>query len=627
MTDIKKLKDKIVEANEAYRFGDAIMTDIEYDALLEQLKTLADEEEYSTFVDSLNEKSDASNKVKHEFVCGSLNKIKYDEPKIVRNFLESYCKSKLLSVSAKLDGLSGIACYRNGKLVSFSTRGDGYEGEDILNKAPYVKGLLQEIDIQDNIDVRGELVIKRQDFEKLCEVKSFSNPRNAVAGIMNTKDDVSCIPYVSFVAYTVLGDEYTKQEQFKILEKLGFEVAWNIEVDPKQEDIVEKLFNYANTYFEMETDGLVLSAIDYKNEDTYRPKAQVAFKTNLQKFETRLIDVDFSNVSKDGFITPIGILEPVEVGGVVVSKCTLHNLDFLEEKGLKIGSKVYICRSGDVIPKLLSVIESDSNCVDIELPKTCPCCGSKLERDGINMRCFNKDCLDQKILQIMFFIKKLGIKYCNAASLKSFNITSFDELLAFRPDKKYKTQTRFYSELVDKMFSKSKQELLAAMNFCGVGETNINKIVDFYGYDNIVNDNYIGYPSGIGELTLQKFKDDIQNNLKIVDSIIIDSRYNYLESSNIASGKIQTKDNGMSVCFTGKLETMTRNEASAKAEEHGFKVLGGVKKGLTYLVTNNPDTTSTKGKKAKELGIKMISEAEFLDMCNTSMLQADISSL
>lgn len=620
----EELKQKIIDANKAYRFGNAIMSDLEFDKLVEEFRKYWPDE-YDEFRNSLNEKSDAD-KVKHDYVCGSLNKTKYDEPKTVADFIKKHCPKKI-SISAKLDGLSGIAKYSNGKLVSFATRGDGYVGSDLMSKAPYIKGLCKMLPkpFVGDISVRGELVIKFKDYEELCKTNDFSNPRNAVAGLMNQKEfKTEDISKVSFVAYTVLGPAYDKDLQFELLESFGFETAWNI-VEDIEDNEVEKLFSYATQKFEMETDGLVISSPDYKNEDEYRPKAQVAFKTNLQSFETKVIDVVFEGPSANGGHCPVAVLEPIEIGGVLVSKATLHNIDFIEEKGLKIGATVKVVRSGDVIPKILSVVSCDENCVDVELPEVCNCCGEKLVRDGVNFRCINKNCKDQVISQITQFIKKLGCKHSSDATLDKLGIYSFDALVKFAPDKKYKIQVKLYDELLKHVFTKSKQELLAATNFIGLSEKLINKIVDFYGFENIEAGKYIGLPTGVGELTLQKFKDNILENLTIVNKFLNDSRYNFSKITKNSSKSHQSNKNGQSVCFTGKLFTMTRGEASKKAEASGFEVKGGVNKGLTYLVTNDSESGSSKNRKAKELGTKVINEQEFLKLINNS--NEDISLL
>ena len=618
------IKDQILEANKAYRLGQSIMTDQEFDALVEKFQSQVSKEEFDEFRDSLNEGFiDSGNKVKHKYVAGSLNKLKYEEPKNIKKFIGKAVRGKL-HVSAKVDGLSGIAKYVGGKLVQLATRGDGSQGEDISDKAICIKFLPQKISEKEELHVRGELVILTEDFKNVEGTAS----RNVVAGLINRKDwSVKDIGNVSFIAYTVLGPKYTKSEQFKLLEADGFKTAWHDELDAEiwqSEDIAEKLFDLANQGFEYEADGLVLSDTEYKNEDRYRPNLQVAFKTNLQTFETRLIDIDWGTPSKDGFLCPVASLEPVEVNGALISKCTLHNLDFIAAKNVKIGSKVSIVRSGNVIPKLISVLESDENCVDVEYPKTCPCCGTKLVREGVNLRCTNKNCRDQVLFQVMYFIKKLDVKRCSTASLENFGIYTFDDLLAFKPEARLKMQTSLYSELLDKVFTRSKKELLAALNFKGIGETTINKIVDTFGYDNVSNKKFEGtLPSGIQDLTFQKFLDGLDDNLAIVEKIAADSRYKVKE----AVPKVAKQTNGMSVCFTGKLNTMGRAEASKLAIAAGYEVLGGVSKKLTYLVSNDIESGSSKNRKAAELGTKIITEEEFLAMVKKNKAESDVSEL
>ena len=618
------IKDKILEANKAYRLGQPIMTDQEFDILVEKFQSQVSEEEFDEFRDSLNEGFiDSGNKVKHKYIAGSLNKLKYEEPKNIKKFIGKAVKGKL-HVSAKVDGLSGIAKYVGGKLVQLATRGDGSQGEDISDKGAYIKFLPQTISEKEELYVRGELVILTEDFKNVEGTAS----RNVVAGLINRKDwSAKDIGNVSFIAYTVLGPKYTKSEQFKLLEADGFKTAWHDELDAEiwqSEDIAEKLFDLANQGFEYEADGLVLSDTEYKNEDKYRPNLQAAFKTNLQTFETRLIDIDWGTPSKDGFLCPVASLEPVEVNGALIGKCTLHNLDFIAAKGVKIGSKVSIVRSGNVIPKLISVLESDENCVDVEYPKTCPCCGTKLIREGVNLRCTNKNCRDQVLFQVMYFIKKLDVKRCSTASLENFGIYTFDDLLAFKPEARLKMQTSLYSELLDKVFTRSKQELLAALNFKGIGETTINKLVDAFGYDNVSNKKFEGtLPSGIQYLTFQKFLDGLDDNLAIVEKIAADSRY----KGKVTAPKVSKKTNGMSVCFTGKLNTMGRTEASKLAIAAGYEVLGSVSKKLTYLVTNNIESGSSKSRKAIELGTKIITEEEFLAMVKKNKAESDILDL
>lgn len=625
----EELKKKIISANSAYRFGTPTMSDQAFDDLVDEYEKLVSADEFNEFRDSLHE---VKGKVKHPFIMGSLDKIKAEDQPATVKFLSSL--GDKVNVSAKVDGISCRLHYENGKLASASTRGNGEYGEDITDKIFEVNGVPKILrETTDTIDIRGELVIVKDDFEQLNASlkKPYANARNAVAGIMNKKDwTKSEVRFVSFIAYTILGKKFTKSEQFDwLLKSNSFIPAWHEDIElSKIKNPAEWLFNKASADYPYDTDGLVICAQSYVNEDKYRPDMCKAYKINQLVAETTVIDVKFEGPSKGGLFVPVAILEPVNLGGAMISRCTLHNIDNIEALGLKYGSRVKLVRSGDVIPKILAVVSTPANAVDVQPPTECSACGSKLVLNGVNWRCINPDCGDQKLHQAVHFIKKLGVKSASEATFKKFGISNIRDVLKFKADLKKKSEKKLADELEAKVFVRDRQELLAAMNFDGLGETLINKIVDFYGYDNIkAGKPYVGLPSGIGEATLQKFKDSIQENLETVDMFINDKRYNCLKSSGNSLSKAEANKNGMSVCFTGKLDTMSRNDASEKAEAAGFEVLGGVKKGLTYLVTNTPDSGSSKNRKAQELGVKVINEQQFLALCRKSSVAGDVFSI
>lgn len=636
MPTVEKLIEKITLANKAYRDGSPIMSDQDFDDLCESLKFLMDDDDkYSAFIDTLHE---VAGKVKHPFIMGSLDKLKYDEPKTVREFISTCC-SDSLNVSAKVDGISCRLHYKNGQLVSATTRGDGEFGVDLTDKIDFVKFIPERIKNDkhntsiDSLDIRGELVILKKDFSEIEE--SFANPRNAVAGIVNRKDWVKeDVSNVSFIAYTVLGSEFTKEEQFKLLEDWGFKTAWNKTFSKdyfssKGLDVVEELFKYASQSFEYETDGLVICSGQYRNEEKYRPTAQKAFKINQQIAETRLIDISWEGPSKDGVFVPVALISPVELGGATVSRVTLHNLDLVESKGIMYGSKIRIRRSGDVIPYLEAVVENPAGCTPVEVVDTCPCCGSKLVRDGVNMRCMNKDCPDQVIHRIVGFFKKLGVKNASNATLKKMGITSFDALLQFKPDGKHKSETKLYDELMVKMFTQPKEKLLGAMNFVGLSEVLIGKIVSQYGFSMIESKTFRDVvkkstlPAGIGDATIDAFLDGLDDALRTVHLIVDDTRWHgdvSQSSSNVAPVK-------GSICVTGSLNFGSREKFLEFAREHGYESKSGVSKGLSYLVNNDINSSSSKNKKAKELGIKIITEDEFMKMVKDDELESDVFAL
>lgn len=363
----EELKSKIIKANAAYRSGAAMMSDIEYDSMLEQFKNLVSEDEYLEFTNSLNEGAiETGEKVKHPFIMGSLSKLKYETPVEVKEFIDKHCPC--LIASAKVDGISCRLHYENGQLTSASTRGDGYEGISLTDKIKFVKCVPKVLgtgkfgDEYKNIDIRGELVILKDDF---ATMSGFANARNACAGIMNRKDwNVDDVSKITFVAYTILGDKFTKEAQFAYLNSWGgFCVAWNKQFRTYEflyksaDEVAKTMFEYASQEFEYETDGLVLCNATYRNEEKYRPDECKAFKINQQKAITKLIDIEWSGPSKLGTFCPVALIEPVELGGAVISKATLHNVDFIEKLNIDFGDEVEIVRSGDVIPRIMRVVK------------------------------------------------------------------------------------------------------------------------------------------------------------------------------------------------------------------------------------------------------------------------------
>ena len=366
-TNLNDIKKKVVEANKAYREGQSFITDQEYDDLLESLKTEMSEEEYEEFVSTLNEgviEKNVDGKVKHPYIMGSLDKIKYEEPEVVLKWIKDNIKN-MLSVSAKVDGISSRAEYKNGNLVSLTTRGNGLAGMDITSKAKYIKHLPKVLtngygDFTGNI--RGELVCFKEDFEKVKD--KYANPRNFVAGVVNRKDgdkkfSAFELGLITFVPYTILGHDYTKSEQFSFLEDAGFNVAWNVLIDKSGIDdtIVDWLFNTAQDELPYETDGLVICDSEWRNEDKYRPDGCKAYKTNLGVGVTKVIGFDWGTPSANGKLTPVALLEPISLCGTIVKRVTCCNVSYLERMGIEIGKTVKVCKRGDIIPAIIEVLD------------------------------------------------------------------------------------------------------------------------------------------------------------------------------------------------------------------------------------------------------------------------------
>lgn len=621
--NVETLKSEIKKANEAYRVGHPIMDDLSYDELLEQYKEFVPAEEYEAFARTLHEKS---GKVKLPYLLGSLTKLKCQEPETIARFAAKYAPDRL-HVSAKVDGISACLVYKANKLVHAATRGDGEFGESLDDKIRFVKGVVPELPLptKKNLAIRGELVILKKDFESM----DGTSPRNVCAGIMNRKRTSKewreeDLYKVTFIPYTVLGGEYTKAEQFQLLKDCGFQTTWSTVVQGYAYEQLRKspaaladaMFKYATQDLPYEIDGVVISDTGYRNEDKYYPDAQAAVKTNTMVAETTLIDVSWEGPSKDGVVFPVAVFESVSLGGAMIAKATLHNLDYIAGLGIKYGCRISVSKRGDIIPAVDAVVSTPPGARDIELPDECPCCGSRLVRDGVNLRCVNSECRAQKIYRIEHFIKKLGVMNASYRTLDNFGIDSYEKLIAFRPDPKKAMEKKLAEELKNKVFTKSPSDIFVALNIRDLGETLQRKIVDFYGWENIKNDpafEFKGLPEGIGDITLRKFRDSYKENLEITDRFVSDVRYSWTPTAAAPKPRA-TKG---SVCFTGAL-SIPRGQAAKLAEKAGFDVKNAVSKGLTYLVTPDPNSGSSKNEKAKKYGTTVIDEAAFMKLVETA---------
>jgi len=349
--------------NALYREGVPVISDSAYDELCDTYKSMVTPEEWEHFRNSLHE---VSGKLKHSFVMGSLDKIKADDPDTLYKFLEKTLDETGLHISAKVDGISCRLSYENGYLVEAATRGDGYVGVQITGKVRQISSVPQRLKQPFTGDIRGELVIYREDFNEE-NFPGFANPRNATAGIINRKDAGNSkeLKFIKFVAYSILGKKYTKIEQFNILRDLGFTVSGEmildsatVQIDVKNRSIdFVQIVKWFENMLPYEIDGVVVSSCSYRNEDQYRPDNQVAIKINQCKAITKMIDVEWQGPSKDGRFVPVAILEPVEIAGTVVSKASLHNADFLLNcENLKYGATVVVCKRGDIIPQIDEVL-------------------------------------------------------------------------------------------------------------------------------------------------------------------------------------------------------------------------------------------------------------------------------
>lgn len=622
--EVKEIIKKIINANIQYRLGNPSLTDQEYDQLVSLVKN---QKEFKDIEHFLNE---GRGDKKHQFIIGSLLKLKRGEDNDIKNFDNSHIEdTQQWIITPKFDGASITVYYNNGQLLDICTRGDGYYGKSVLNK---LKTIIPSFisNTTGLVGIRGELIITDLDFIELnknTNNKYNKHPRNAIVGMLNEKKKNNIDCYASFYAYRVLGNtfknylgelKFLKENQFNIpfytllnQGKLGTTCLMEV-----YHDFLNKV-NYA-------IDGLVIQSNENNIvENEYYPNNARAFKANEIAIESEIVDVKF-DVSKDNKLVPIIYIKPKELSGSTITKVTGCNYSYIKSKGLGIGAKVLIQKKGEIIPFISEVIEYSNDFTYI--PETCPVCGSPIITMGKQLYCSNPNCKHAITKSVAFFLKNLGVEECSEKSLRNWNIVSLDDLLDFVPERSSKQQTKLISELNTKLFPITDEKLILSFDYSGVGEKLIKKIIkansceDFIGVFFGDEDKPLNIPTGITENTFNRISKAIKNNKldKFYNRLISDDRWikfndererikrkNQVESSKELAGK--------SFCFTGAL-SISRNFATELVEKLGGDVKSSVSGGLTYLVTENANSGSTKAKKARQLGTTVLGEKEFFDI-------------
>ena len=428
MNKQKELTEQLIRASEAYYNGNIpLMTDKQFDELLDTLKGMEEQSgivlensptiKVGAVVDSLK-------KVKHEYPTLSLNKIKYKDKEDIYKWLETVDNEAVMSL--KLDGLTVVATYNNGKLEKAVTRGDGTQGSDVTHNALFFKGLPRTINFKDKLIVRGECTMTMKEFKRINELVGdlYENPRNlASATIQMLDSNESRKREIVFTAFDVVSDSGFFDEELDKVKELGINTV-DYELVNKDNilSIIEEWKEKVKK-IDIPTDGLVFTSrnIELFNKlgnTGHHPRGAIALKWTDETKTTTIRDIEWS-VGRTGIITPVAIFDKVRLGlGSNVTKASLHNLSIMEKLGVRINSQTEIFLSNMIIPQVASVKDT-KNSIDVEIPKTCPSCGKKLtikENNGIKtLHCLNKDCPKQNISNILntfsneaLFVKGLG---------------------------------------------------------------------------------------------------------------------------------------------------------------------------------------------------------------------------
>jgi len=591
---ILELKERIIIANKKYREGEPIINDDEYDELLYELEKRISNKDFQEFRKNLFENP---GKFKHTYKVGSLRKIKYEEFDVseIENII-----NKEVIITPKIDGNSIILYYdENGNLANVVTRGNGIYGE-IRNG---LKPLFPQKFLSNGI-VRGELYISFDNFEKIKnhfkDYKEAKNPRNLIAGLIHRDNlNKNILKYIDFLAFEIMGSNETQQEQLDFLLLSNFNIPdyeiWRI-IGMIDKETLKYTYEKWKTYLNYPIDGLVLNDIDYRFENKMIPENRIAFKVNEEIARSEIIDIEW-NVSKNGKITPVAKIKPVELNGTKVEKITLFNAKNVYTSKIGIGSKILVFKSGEIIPAIKEVLTYN----DPILPKECPVCGKKLKYEGTELWCKNENCPAKTIKKLVEFLKRLKIKGFTEKSLKNFGISNFKELINFKANKKYKNQVKLEKVLKEKMENLTEEEIFKSYPFQNLGDNLLSRIINYYGFENIKEKKFkSGYPELVSDITFKQFKNQLDDALRFLK--LIKEKFNVKENKK-ENKKKEDILKGKSFCITGSFENFKRDELEKKIKELGGEIKG-ISKKLDYLIVGNKP--GSKLEKAKKLGVKIL---------------------
>ncbi len=630
---VTELENLIKKYQASYYNGEAEISDAEFDKLWDELKAL---DPSNAVLQKIGADSGNFAKIRHVMPMGSQEKAASPEEFLAwakKHVYEEYL------VEYKLDGASLELQYEHGKLVRAVTRGDGTIGDDITANARKMGGVKSELFIDGQLldftgGVRGEVIMTHEVHKNHFADKA--NCRNAANGLMKRKDGEGS-QYLNLITYDALetsGKVFFKDEEEKIsfLKKCGFETV-RLEICKSPDEVIiyrEKIMEERKSSIPFDIDGLVVKerAINLDDASRNRPDRQIAFKFSLEEAVSVLREVEWSR--NGGTYTPVAIFDEVELNGTKVQRASLANPDTMRQLGVRIGSHVVVVKRGEIIPKIMGVLPSENPAAesDVSFPCTCETCGTKLVDEGSRLFCPNKGCSKRVLHQLLKWqsvvdIRDLGETLITSlfkdGLLKSisdiYKLTS-EQLVPYflneqsiEAEKKSLGAQKVYASIQNHRRMKL-PVFLAGFDIEGFGETLAEKLTAS-GFDSLekllsASEDQIASVYGFAEITAHTIKEGLKENEEEMRAL--------LESGTIlieeaGGGKLA----GKSFCFTGEL-SIKRADAEKMVKDNGGSIKSSVTKDLSYLVTNDTSSGSSKNVKAAKLGIPVIDEKEFLQL-------------
>lgn len=654
MTEIEK---KIEELRKTLRYhsdryynDDAPeIEDYEYDMMMRELKEL--EEKYPEYdaPDSPTKKvggvaDNSFESVAHSVRMESLqDAFSKDELREFSNRVEDTVSDVNYVVEPKIDGLSVSLEYRDGVFFRGSTRGNGDVGEDVSGNLRVIHNIPLKLNKSiPYIEVRGEVYMPKKSFERVVDrqiingEKPFKNPRNAAAGSLRQKDsNVAASRGLDIFVFNIQQIEGVElnshKESLDFIKELGFNTIPTYKKVNNIEDAIAEIdrIGEARGSLEYDIDGAVIKVDDFSQRDILGstakyPKWAIAFKYPPEEKQTKLLDIEIA-VGRTGVLTPTAILESVHLAGTTVSRATLHNQDFINEKGIAIGDIVTVRKAGDIIPEVLCVNEHNSNSI-FKFPDVCPSCGEKVYRDEDEaaIRCINPECPAQLLRNLIHFCSRdaMDIEGLGPAIIETFvnegmiaktydiynlDLNKIASLEGFK-----ETSANNIINSVNNSKNNDLSKLIFALGIRHIGAKAGKLLADYFSdIDSVMNasvDDILqidGFGKIMAESVVEFFSSDSTKELiaKLKEAGV------NMKSTNVVE---DTRFSGMTFVLTGTLPTLKRAQASKIIESFGGKTSSSVSKKTTYVLAG--EEAGSKLDKANKLGVQVISEEEFKEM-------------
>ena len=651
---MKELIEVLDKAAKAYYTESAeIMSNAEYDELYDELESL-EKETGIVLAGSLTKK------VGYE-VLSSLPKKAHKEPRLSLAKtkevaeLESFLGDKEGILMWKLDGLTIVLTYENGELVEALTRGNGEIGEVVTENARFFENIPLVIPYKGSLMVRGEAIIKYSDFNRINEeitdvAEKYKNPRNLCSGsVRQLSTEVTASRNVNFIVYEDLegGEKFkTRVEELNYLESLGFTVVDHPLVTRDSLEAEVRTYEKRIKSYDIPSDGLVLQFNDiaYGNSlgrTAKFPRHSIAFKWKDETAKTTLREIEWS-ASRTGLINPVAIFDPVELEGTTVTRASVHNVSIMRGLKLGVGDKIKVYKANMIIPQILeNLTGSDAE----QVPEFCPVCGGRTElkdEEGVQtLYCTNPDCMAKKIKLLTHFVSRDAM---NIAGLSEMTLEKFvGENMIHELSDVFKLSShrekivslegfgeKSYNNLIesiDKARETTAVRVLYSLGIANIGLATAKLICRFFDNDieriTKAKPDELTQIDGVGEVMAGVFADyfNKDENLRTLEHLLLEVHIENAEANANDEGSSEGSNtiSGLTFVVTGDVEKFkNRRELSDFIESKGGKVTGSVTGKTDYLINNDLTSNSGKNKKAKELGIKIISENEFLELVGGS---------